>query len=71
MKKHIGIGKRKSSRWHEITFLFFNTITILTIWTPITKAPSYHYYPSEEAELNFTEDELNSFKWVFRFKIGD
>jgi len=65
MKRYIGIARElgEFGKWYSINILLFNKMLKITLWTPVTKRPTFYFYNKAAFDYSINEQEIIQFSW--------
>ena len=67
--KYIGIAKEDSDKWYSMTFMLYNTMLKVTLYTKVTKRPTYYYYNKSSYDYCINEAKIYKLKWFLGIVI--
>ncbi len=70
MSKYIGIAKEVGDPWYRVTFMLYNRMVKVTLYTKKYKRPKYYWYGKESFDYCVNEQGIFNNRWFFGIKIN-
>ena len=69
-KKYIGIGNEVDDGWYCLSFLLYNRMLKLKLWTLRTRRPKFYWYDKAQFYYCLNSSNFIVFKWFFGIEIN-